>query len=60
MCRCLLVLIFPAAFSTAHCLDKVREVRRAVRLEARERTYPIGIDAVIDRFFGFENNDQRE
>lgn len=31
--RCLLVLVFPDAFLAAHCLDKVKEARTAIRIE---------------------------
>ncbi len=33
----LLVLVFPAAFFTAHCMDRVREVRTAIRNENFDR-----------------------
>lgn len=31
--RCLLILVFPDAFFVAHCLDKVKEARTAIRIE---------------------------
>lgn len=33
----LLVLIFPAAFLTAHCMDRVMETRTAIRIAQCER-----------------------
>ena len=29
--RCLLVLVFPVAFFAAHCLDKQKEAKKAIR-----------------------------